>query len=186
MWSIPDTRRPSLCSSWTYLFHDIALPFYQWGVDMILGPFPLAHGQLNYLIVGVNYFTKWIEAEFFAKIILERLHMCRFRFSIVIVSDKGTQISSTTTTYFCCELGVQTKFISVIHAQVNGLAELANKVILKEHKNKFDDAKGLWAELLHEILWSYHTTPYSTNKDIPFSMVFKHTLCFFVEIVTPS
>nr|KYP54877.1 Gypsy retrotransposon integrase-like protein 1 [Cajanus cajan] len=37
-------------------------PFALWGID-ILGPFPMAKGQVKLLIVVVDYFTKWIEAE---------------------------------------------------------------------------------------------------------------------------
>ncbi|XP_056698534.1 uncharacterized protein [Spinacia oleracea] len=43
------------------------LPFDRWGMD-ILGPFPVASGQRKFLIVAVDYFTKWIEAEPLAKI----------------------------------------------------------------------------------------------------------------------
>ena len=38
-----------------------------WGMD-ILGPFPMASGQRNFLIVAIDYFTKWIEAKELAKI----------------------------------------------------------------------------------------------------------------------
>ncbi|XP_064967019.1 uncharacterized protein LOC135613950 [Musa acuminata AAA Group] len=41
---------------------DCAWPFAQWGLDL-LGPFPPASGQRKYIIVGVDYFTKWVEAE---------------------------------------------------------------------------------------------------------------------------
>nr|XP_009392283.1 PREDICTED: uncharacterized protein LOC103978277 [Musa acuminata subsp. malaccensis] len=41
---------------------DYAWPFAQWGLDLI-GPFPLASGQRRYIVVGVDYFTKWTEAE---------------------------------------------------------------------------------------------------------------------------
>ncbi|XP_061344003.1 uncharacterized protein LOC133289978 [Gastrolobium bilobum] len=37
-------------------------PFFKWGMDL-LGPFTAAEGQLKWLIVAVDYFTKWIEAE---------------------------------------------------------------------------------------------------------------------------
>jgi len=37
-------------------------PFHTWGIE-ILGPFPLAIRQMKYLIVAIEYFTKWIEAE---------------------------------------------------------------------------------------------------------------------------
>ena len=35
--------------------------FAQWGLD-IMGPFPTALRQLKFLVVGINYFTKWVEA----------------------------------------------------------------------------------------------------------------------------
>ena len=37
-------------------------PFAQWGLD-ILGPFPLGTRQMKFLVVGIDYFTKWVEAE---------------------------------------------------------------------------------------------------------------------------
>ena len=37
-------------------------PFAQWGFD-IMGPFPLGKKQLRFLIVAIDYFTKWVEAE---------------------------------------------------------------------------------------------------------------------------
>lgn len=37
-------------------------PFYQW-VTNILSPFSLDVRQLKFIIVAVNYFTKWVEAE---------------------------------------------------------------------------------------------------------------------------
>ncbi|KAL0451467.1 UNVERIFIED_CONTAM: Retrovirus-related Pol polyprotein from transposon gypsy [Sesamum latifolium] len=45
----------------------IACPFDQWGID-ILGPFPPAVAQKKFIVVAVEYFTKWVEAEALAKI----------------------------------------------------------------------------------------------------------------------
>ena len=42
-------------------------PFTQWGLD-IMGPFPIAVRQLKFLVVGIDYFTKWVEAEALATI----------------------------------------------------------------------------------------------------------------------
>ncbi|XP_075645360.1 uncharacterized protein LOC142616379 [Castanea sativa] len=36
--------------------------FAQWGLD-IMGPFPMAARQLKFLVIGIDYFTKWVEAE---------------------------------------------------------------------------------------------------------------------------
>nr|GEU84081.1 reverse transcriptase domain-containing protein [Tanacetum cinerariifolium] len=37
-------------------------PFYQWGMD-IRGPLPQSFEKLKFVIVAIDYFTKWIEAK---------------------------------------------------------------------------------------------------------------------------
>jgi len=41
---------------------NVPWPFHTWGID-ILGPFPLAARQMKFLVVAIEYMTKWIEAE---------------------------------------------------------------------------------------------------------------------------
>ncbi|XP_071688197.1 uncharacterized protein [Rutidosis leptorrhynchoides] len=46
--------------------HDISVnsswPFYKWAID-IVGPFPTGLGNVKFLIVAIDYFTKWVEAK---------------------------------------------------------------------------------------------------------------------------
>ena len=42
-------------------------PFAQWGLD-ILGSFPTGTRQMKFLVVGIDYFTKWVEAKPLAKL----------------------------------------------------------------------------------------------------------------------
>ena len=42
-------------------------PFAQWGLD-IVGPFPKATSNKRYLLVSIDYFTKWVKAELLANI----------------------------------------------------------------------------------------------------------------------
>nr|GEU64335.1 reverse transcriptase domain-containing protein [Tanacetum cinerariifolium] len=42
-------------------------PFYKWGID-ITGPFPEGPGKVKFLIVAMDYFTKWIETKTVATI----------------------------------------------------------------------------------------------------------------------
>ncbi|XP_072086741.1 uncharacterized protein [Arachis hypogaea] len=56
-------------------------PFAQWGVDL-LGPFPVGPGQVKYLIVAIDYYTKWIEV------------VTRFGIPEVVISDNGTQFTN--------------------------------------------------------------------------------------------
>lgn len=84
--------------------------------------------------------------------------MCRYRLLDVIVSGNGTQVSTVVTDFYK-DLGMQTKSLFVVHPKANGQVQSTNKVLLKGLEKKLDGTIGLWAELLHEILWSYHTTP---------------------------
>ncbi|RYR57283.1 hypothetical protein Ahy_A05g023007 [Arachis hypogaea] len=79
-------------------------------------------------------------------------------------------------------LKIKQHFASVEHPQTNGLAEAANKVILHALKKKLDDAKGLWAELIPEVLWGYNTTPQTSTKETPFRLVYGSEAMIPLEI----
>ncbi|GJY77624.1 reverse transcriptase domain-containing protein [Tanacetum coccineum] len=74
-------------------------PFYKWGID-IAGPFPKGSGKVKFLIVAMDYFTKWIEAKVVATITGNQVKkfvwdniVCRFGLPGEIVSDNGKQFS---------------------------------------------------------------------------------------------
>ncbi|XP_011101733.1 uncharacterized protein LOC105179797 [Sesamum indicum] len=75
----------------------IACPFDQWGID-IVGPFPPAQAQKKFIIVAVEYFSKWVEAEAVAKIserevinFIWKNIICRFGKPRILISDNRTQ-----------------------------------------------------------------------------------------------
>ena len=70
-------------------------PFAQWGLD-ILGLFPLGTRQMKFLVVDIDYFTKWVEAEPLANITQQNVKnfvwkniVCKFGVPKVLVSDNG-------------------------------------------------------------------------------------------------
>lgn len=145
------------------------------------------------MIVVVDYFTKWVEAEALSRVIVERVSrfywrniICCFCLPKRIVSDNDSRFSSSSVVEFCKDLGIQNLFILVEHPQANGQVEAANKIILSGMKKKLDKSKGLWIEYLDEILWSYHTTPHSTTQEAPFRMVYGVDAMIPVEINTPT
>jgi transposase InsO family protein len=92
-----------------------------WGTD-ILGPFPASAGQAKWIIVAIDYFTKWIEAEALSNISADQVKkfywrkiICRFGLPKYIVSDNGTQFASEKVVQFCKGKGIQNTFISVEH-----------------------------------------------------------------------
>ncbi|GJU00473.1 reverse transcriptase domain-containing protein [Tanacetum coccineum] len=72
-------------------------PFYKWGID-IAGPFPEGLGKVKFLIVAIDYFTKWIEGKPVATITGSQIKkfvwdniVCRFGLPGEIISDNGKQ-----------------------------------------------------------------------------------------------
>uniref|UniRef100_A0A2N9H452 Uncharacterized protein n=1 Tax=Fagus sylvatica TaxID=28930 RepID=A0A2N9H452_FAGSY len=76
-------------------------PFAQWGLD-IMGPLPVGRRQLKFLVVGIDYFTKWVEAEPLATITEKNIRgfvwkaiICRFGIPRAFISDNGRQFDNS-------------------------------------------------------------------------------------------
>ncbi|XP_029128237.1 uncharacterized protein LOC109802001 [Cajanus cajan] len=167
-------------------------PFALWGID-ILGSFPLAKGQCKFLIIAVDYFTKWIEAEPLTYITAANVQkfvwkniITRFGIPHTLISDNRLQFTDKKFNTLLENLDVRHRFTSVEHPQSNGLAEAANKVILNELKKRLDSAKGTWAEELHEVLWAYRCTPQSSTKETPFRLTYETDAMILVKVGEPS
>ena len=107
-------------------------PFAQWELD-IMGPFPTAIQQLKFLVVGIDYFTKWVEAEPLATItekniwsFVWRCIVCRFSIPRVLVSDNGKQFDNNSFWDFCSQLGIRNHYSSPAHPQANGQVKVTN------------------------------------------------------------
>ena len=152
----------------------------------ILGPFPPVTRQRKFLLVAVDYFTKWVEAEPLAQITKAKVenfvrnHII-FRFGIpkVIITDNGRQFDNAKFKEFCALFHIGHKLTSVAHPQSNGEAEVTNRTILHGLKTRLNDAKGFWADELNSILWAYRTTPRVPTGETPFS------LSYGTEVVIP-
>ena len=140
-------------------------PFAQWGLD-IVGHFPKALGNKKYLLVGTDYFTKWVEAEPLANIrdvnvkrFIQKSTVTRFGTPHTPVSDNGLQFDSNAFRQYCSDLGIKNRYSTPVYTQGNGQAETVNKVIVNGVKKRLDDVKGKWVEELPHVLWTYRTTP---------------------------
>ncbi|GJT87703.1 reverse transcriptase domain-containing protein [Tanacetum coccineum] len=89
----PKQEMISIMSTW---------PFSQWGID-ILGPLTMAPGGARFLVVAINYFTKWVEAKLLTsttgkhmeRFVWEHIE-CRFRVPQTIISDNEKQFAEGT------------------------------------------------------------------------------------------
>jgi ribonuclease HI len=162
-------------------------PLQRWGLDL-LGPLPPAQGNLKYVVVAVEYFSKWIEAKPLATITSATVQkffwqniVFRFDVSKAITVDNGTQFGVETFKELCDHIGTKIQFASVRHPESNGLVERANGIIMTGiMKLIFNQPRGKWPEELIKVVWSHNTTMSRSTGFTPFKLLFGD------EAVTPE
>nr|GEW17443.1 reverse transcriptase domain-containing protein [Tanacetum cinerariifolium] len=164
----------------------------QWGID-IAGPFLEGSGKVKFLIVEMDYFTKWIEAKAVATITGGQLKkfvwdniVCRFGIPGEIISDNGKQFSDNPFKDWCDKLNITQHFASVKHPQSNGLVERANRSLGEGIKARLGEGNKNWVEELPHVLWAHRTMIKSSHGNTPFSLTYGIEAVIPAEIRMPT
>ena len=82
---------------------------------------------MKFLVVGIDYFTKWVEAKPLANITQQNVTnfvwkniICRFGVPKVVVSDNERQFDNALFKDFCEHFGIQNHYSSPTYPQVDG------------------------------------------------------------------
>ena len=144
-----------------------------------MGLFLMAVRQLKFLVVGIDYFTKWVEAEALATISKKNIGnfvwrhiICRYGIPKVLISDNEKQFDNSAFKDFCSELGIKNHYSSSAHPQANGQVEVTNQSLLKIIKTRLEGAKGIWPDKLPSVLWAYRKTARSSTRETPFRLAY--------------
>jgi hypothetical protein len=180
------TRDQKQPSSLTQLIQS-TWPLQRWGLDL-LGPLPPAQGKLKYVVVAVEYFSKWIEVKPLAiitSVTVQKFfwqnNVCRFGVPKAITMDNETQFDAETFKELCDQIGTKIHFASVRHPESNGLVERANGIIMTGiMKLIFNQPRGKWSEELIKVVWSHNTTVSRSTGFTPFKLLFGD------EAITPE
>ncbi|GJU51262.1 reverse transcriptase domain-containing protein [Tanacetum coccineum] len=167
-------------------------PFYQWGMD-ILGPLPQASRKLKFVIVAIDYFTKWIEAKPVVMItgkdvktfVWENI-VCRFGLPRIIVTDNGTQFVNNPFKGWWESLNIKQMNMAVAHPHANGLVERANKSLMEGIKARLGKERAGWVDELPNVLWAHRTSLKQSNGETPFSLTYGSEAVIPVEIGMPT
>ncbi|GJX29573.1 reverse transcriptase domain-containing protein [Tanacetum coccineum] len=147
--------------------------FYKWGID-IARPFLEGPSKVKFLIVAIDYFTKWIEAKHVATITGE------------IIYDNGKQFRDNPFKDWCEKLCIRYRFASVKHPQANDLVERANKILGEGIKARLDKRSNDRIEEVPHVLWAHRTMIKSSNGDTPFSLTYGTEAVILAEIGMPT
>ena len=158
-----------------------------------MGPFLKAPGNRRWLLVDIDYFTKWVDAKPLANIrdvdskrFLWKNIVTRFRIPHTLISDSRLQFNSKVFRRYYCELGITNKYSTLAYPQGNEQVDAVNKVIVNGLKKMLDDAKGKWVEKLPNVFWTYQTTLRRSIGETPFSMTYKDKAMIPLEIGFPT
>jgi transposase InsO family protein len=153
----------------------------------LLGPLPPAQGNLKYVVVAVEYFSKWIEAKLatITSVTVQKFFwqniVCLFGVPKVITVDNGTQFDAEAFKDFCDRIGTKIHFASVRHPESNGLVESANGIIMTGiMKLIFNQPRGKWSDEMIKVVWSHNTTTSRATGFTPFKLLFGD------EAITPE
>ncbi|KAL2248677.1 UNVERIFIED_CONTAM: Ribonuclease HI [Sesamum indicum] len=116
----------------------------------------------KFIIVAVEYFSKWVEAEAVAKIFEK-------------------EFQDRKITEWCKELKIAQHFTAVANPQANGQTKVTNRTILQHLKTRLEN-KGSWVDELPGVLWAYRTTPRTATGETPFCLVYGTEAIIPVEI----
>nr|GEV59537.1 reverse transcriptase domain-containing protein [Tanacetum cinerariifolium] len=137
-------------------------PFYKWGID-IAGPFSEGPGKVKFLIVVMDYFTKWIEA-------------------MAVATITGRQVKKFVWDNIACRFAVRIgQAPAVQRTGRKGQPKLGEGI-----KSRLGEGNKNWVEELPHILWAYRTMIKSSHGDTPFSLTYGTKAIIPTEIRMPT
>ncbi|XP_045809918.1 uncharacterized protein LOC123904281 [Trifolium pratense] len=168
-------------------------PFRGWALDLIGEIKPASSKNQKYIIVGVDYFTKWIEAIPLPNVDQEEVisfiqnHII-YRFGIpeTITTDQGSVFTGRKMQEFARQTGFKLLTSTPYYAQANGQVEAANKIIIGLIRKHIAQKPRNWNKTLNQVLWACRNSPKESTNSTPFRLTYGHDAVLPVEIYLQS
>lgn len=157
-------------------------PFQQ--VAMDIKHVQTSRGGYRYIIVAINYFSKWTEARalvnansvevfnFFVDEVMTRHSVTR-----ILITDNGSPFSNLLINTLCHQFGIKHKYSSAYHPQGNGLVERFNRTLGSCLKKPTPEEKPDWHLYLTSNLFSYRCITQASTRLTPFKILYGRTPC---------
>ncbi|WJZ94854.1 hypothetical protein VitviT2T_013679 [Vitis vinifera] len=175
---VPPSELHALTSPW---------PFSVWGIDIIGKISPKSSSGHEFILVAIDYFTKWVEAASYARLTSSgvasfiRSHIiCRYGVPHELISDRGVHFRAEVDT-LVQRYSIRHHRLSAYRPQTNGAVEAANKNIKRILRRMVETSRD-WSEKLPFALWAYRTSFRTSTGATPYSLVYGMEAMLPVEI----
>jgi transposase InsO family protein len=167
-------------------------PFAKWGIDFMTCH-PHSVGGHGYIIVAVDYFTKWVEAMptfdntgKTATLFLFNHIIAHFSVPQAIITDHGSHFRNFTMSELTEKLGLRHDNSMLYYPQANSQVEAINKFLITMLRRMIGIHKTSWHTMLFSALWAYRTSVKSTTGFTPFRLVYGVEAILPIECEIPS
>ncbi|PHT55280.1 Allantoate deiminase [Capsicum baccatum] len=167
-------------------------PFIAWGMDVI-GPIkPKASNEHRFILVAIDYFTKWVEAVTFKSVtkkgVVDFVHaniIYRFGIPKMIITDNATNLNSHLMQEVCQWFKIVHQNSTQYRPKANGIVEAASRNI-KKILQKMVQGSRQWNEKLPFALLGYRTTIRTSTGVTLYLLVYEKEAVIPKEIEIPS
>ncbi|RDY00492.1 Pol polyprotein, partial [Mucuna pruriens] len=167
-------------------------PFSMWGLDMI-SPIELkASNGHRFILVAIDYFTKWVEVALYTNVtksvvtkFIKKDIICRYALPARIIMDNGTNLNNKMMTELCEQFKIKHHNSTPYRPKMNGVVEAANKNLKKVVQKMVVTHKD-WHGMLPSALHGYRTSMRMSTGATPYSLVYGIEAVLPVEVEIPS
>lgn len=167
-------------------------PFSIWGIDMIRMIEPKASNDHRFILVSIDYFTKWVEAASYANVtqqvvtrFIKKEIICRYGIPNKIIIDNANNLNNKMMKELCNEFKIKQHNSSPYVPKMNGTVEATNKNnkrIIQKMVRTFED----WHEMLPFSLYGYRISVRTSTGKTPYSLVYGIEVVLTIEVEIPS
>ncbi|GFW34934.1 retrovirus-related Pol polyprotein from transposon 297 [Trichonephila clavipes] len=162
--------------------YNVGAPFERIAFD-ILGPLPRTASGNKYLLVVMDYFTKWPEvypipdqeAPTVAEAVVQHW-ISRYGVPLQLHSDQGRNFVSAVLKGVCELLGIDKTKTTPLHPQSDGMVERFNRTILNNLSLMVSKNQQDWDQKVPLFLLAYRSAVHETTGYSPSQMLFGRNL----------
>jgi hypothetical protein len=173
----PKTRSRGLMKQ-----YNVGAPFERIAFD-IAGPFLVTDSGNKYIMVVIDYFSKWPEAYGLpnqeavtvSRALIENW-ICRYGLPLEMHSDQGRNFESNVFQGVCELLGVRKTRTTPLHPQSDGMVERFNRTMEQHLSKVVDQHQRDWDRHLPLFLLAYRAAIHETTHQTPAKILFGHEL----------